>query len=417
MEKENKKEEIYIGQNEMSDIGAFGEDVEEELVEISSSLAKQICEELESGLENQQNQNHKKVKKQKFVFVQGAVILILVILVSAAFFLGLTEQGNNFLLKMGIDASGKMWDSMTGDFEENPELQEEPDDQDDVTDAEEVDTENIIWPDVPGEGRKEEYAINVLLLGEEAIGSGSGRGRTDVMLIATMNTKTNEIKLTSLMRDMLVRIPGHKENKLNAAYARGGIELLYETIALNFDIHLDGSVMVNFENFEKIIDSLGGLEVTLTESESKYLNRTNYISNPQYRTTTVGPQVLNGNQALGYARIRDRAAITGNKDDYGRTDRHRIILDAIFEKYKTKSKVELLGIMYNLLPMISTDINSDTFKYMLNTFVDMGTMEIQQLRIPADGMFRQNVSVRGMDVIIPDYNENIRTLHEFVFAE
>ena len=318
---------------------------------------------------------------------------------------------------MGIDASGKMWDSMTGDFEENPELQEEPDDQDDVTDAEEVDTENIIWPDVPGEGRKEEYAINVLLLGEEAIGSGSGRGRTDVMLIATMNTKTNEIKLTSLMRDMLVRIPGHKENKLNAAYARGGIELLYETIALNFDIHLDGSVMVNFENFEKIIDSLGGLEVTLTESESKYLNRTNYISNPQYRTTTVGPQVLNGNQALGYARIRDRAAITGNKDDYGRTDRHRIILDAIFEKYKTKSKVELLGIMYNLLPMISTDINSDTFKYMLNTFVDMGTMEIQQLRIPADGMFRQNVSVRGMDVIIPDYNENIRTLHEFVFAE
>ena len=64
MEKENKTEEIYIGQNEMSDIGAFGEDVEEELVEISSSLAKQICEELESGLENQQNQNHKKSKSK-----------------------------------------------------------------------------------------------------------------------------------------------------------------------------------------------------------------------------------------------------------------------------------------------------------------------------------------------------------------
>ena len=130
-----------------------------------------------------------------------------------------------------------------------------------------------------------------------------------------------------------------------------------------------------------------------------------------------GTQTLNGNQVLGYSRIRYRASITGYKDDYGRTDRHRIILNEIFEKYKTSSKVELVSIMYSLLPMISTDISGDTFKHMLYTFLDMGTTEVQQLRIPVDGKFRDNVSVRGMDVLIPDYNENIRILHEFVFGD
>ena len=267
------------------------------------------------------------------------------------------------------------------------------------------------------EGRQEDYAINVLLLGEEAIGSGTSRGRTDLIMIATMNTKTKELKLTSLMRDMLVRIPGYQENKLNAAYQRGGVPLLYETIALNFDIKLDGCMLVNFDNFEKIIDRLGGLEITLTAAESRYLNRTNYISKPQYRTTVEGTQILNGNQVLGYSRIRYRTSITGYRDDYGRTDRHRIILNEIFEKYKASSNMELFSIMYSLLPMISTDICGDTFKHMLNTFLEMGTMEVQQLRIPVDGKFRDNVSVRGMDVLIPDYNENIRILHEFIFGD
>ncbi|WP_408632531.1 LCP family protein [Mobilitalea sibirica] len=320
---------------------------------------------------------------------------------------------------MGIDLGGKIWATWTRDFEKEPELVEDTDrlEEDLKSDAEEIDPNTILWPELPGQGRHEDYAYNILLLGEEAIGSGSARGRTDLIIIATLNTKENSVKLTSLMRDMLVQIPGYQDNKLNSAYEKGGIPLLYETIALNFDIKLDGCVMVNFENFEKIIDRLGGLEITLTKGEAKYLNTTNYISKPQYRTVVEGKQKLNGNQVLGYSRIRKRATITGENNDYGRTDRHRIILNAIFEKYKTTSKVDLASIMFSVLPMITTDINGQNFEMLLNTFIDMGTMEIEQLRIPAEGTFTDNVKVRGMDVLIPNKVENIEILHDFIFGE
>lgn len=392
--------------------------IEEELADINTSLAEQISEELEN-IETEEEQIK---KKKKAIYIQGVVVTVLFILVATAFFLGFTEPGNDLLKKMGVNIGEAIWTARTSEFEKNPEKAEDIDEleEDDMLEDQElevVEADQILWPDVPGEGRQEDYAINVLLLGEEAIGSGTSRGRTDLIMIATMNTKTKELKLTSLMRDMLVRIPGYQENKLNAAYQRGGVPLLYETIALNFDIKLDGCMLVNFDNFEKIIDRLGGLEITLTAAESRYLNRTNYISKPQYRTTVEGTQILNGNQVLGYSRIRYRTSITGYRDDYGRTDRHRIILNEIFEKYKTSSNMELFSIMYSLLPMISTDICGDTFKHMLNTFLEMGTMEVQQLRIPVDGKFRDNVSVRGMDVLIPDYNENIRILHEFIFGD
>ncbi len=417
-----KEAEDHESIEEALDLEVMGEAIEEELVNINTSLATQICEELQAIESEEVEEEEKRKKKQKAIYIQWTVVSVLFVLVASAFFLGFTKPGNNLLIKMGVNVGGAIWDTMTGDFEENPEAGEDIDDldQDDDfegQDLEAVESDQILWPDIPGDGRQEDYVINILLLGEEAIDSGTSRGRTDLIMVATMNTKTNELKLTSLMRDMLVRIPGYQENKLNAAYQRGGVPLLYETIALNFDIQLDGCAMVNFENFERIIDNLGGLEITLTSGESRYLNRTNYISKPQYRTTVAGTQTLNGNQVLGYSRVRYRASITGYNDDYGRTDRHRIILNAIFDKYKTNSKIELASMMYSLLPMISTDISGDTFKYMLNTFIDMGTMDIEQLRIPVDGKFRDNVSVRGMDVLIPDYNENIRILHEFIFAD
>ena len=260
--------------------------IEEELVDINMSLAEQISEELENVETEEKIKKEQINKKKKAIYIQGVVVAVLFVLVATAFFLGFTEPGNDLLKKMGVNVGEVIWTSRTSEFEKNPEQMEDIDEleEDDILggeDLEAVETDQILWPDVPGEGRQEDYAINVLLLGEEAIGSGTSRGRTDLIMIATMNTKTKELKLTSLMRDMLVRIPGYQENKLNSAYQRGGVPLLYETIALNFDIKLDGCMLVNFDNFERIIDRLGGLEITLTGAESRYLNRTNYISKPQ----------------------------------------------------------------------------------------------------------------------------------------
>lgn len=391
------------------------ESIDETLNDINNSLAKQISEELESLESGEQ----KVKKKSRMMKVQIGVVIGLVVLLGFTFFLGFTKPGNQLLLKMGINIGGKIWDAWTQDFTNEPPVLVDEDyiEEDDLTsDAVEVDTDDIVWPEHEGYGRQEEGVYNILLLGEEAIGSGTSRGRTDLIIIATLNKNSKSIKLTSLMRDTLVQIPGYRENKLNSAYEKGDVELLYKTIALNFNIRLDGCILVNFENFEKIIDFMGGLEITLTSSEARYLRNTNYISNPKYRTVVEGTQLMNGNQVLGYSRIRKRKAITGNNNDYGRTDRHRIILNAIFEKNKTKSEVELATIMFKMLPMVKTDIDSKSFEKLLTTFIEMGTMEVEQLRIPADGTFTDNVKARGMDVLIPDFEKNVSILHEFIFG-
>lgn len=392
-----------------------GEDLDDTISNISESLAKQIDEELGKYDVKQD----KKKKRARTMKIQIGIVAGLLILLGLACFLSFTQPGNRLLLKMGINIGGKIWDVMTQEYTDTTDVEEDVDyieEEDLASDAEEIDPDTIEWPEHPGDGRHEDGVYNILLLGEEAIGSGNARGRTDLIIIATLNKNQKTIKLTSLMRDLLVQIPGYNDNKLNSAYEKGGIDLLYETIAKNFDICLDGSILVNFESFEKIVDILGGLEITLTASEAKYLRNTNYISDPRNRNVVEGKQLMNGNQVLGYARIRKRAAITGKNNDYGRTDRHRIILNAIFEKYKTSSKVELLSMMLKILPLVTTDINSETFEKLIDTYLEMGTMEIEQLRIPADGTFKDNVKVRGMDVLIPDLDANKKILHEFIFG-
>lgn len=391
----------------------FDENVDSELEGINLSLAEQVNKELS---DNEALPEYKKFNVKKLLI---SLSITLVVLSSLALFLVYTPQGHSLLKKI----SGKIWSLSTNKFED---VVDTPDDFDDLdltdkngenANLEEIKVEDIIFRNNNGEGRHEDYAYNILLLGEEAIGSYSSRGRTDLIIIATINTKEKSIKLTSLMRDCYVQIPGYNDNKLNSAYSKGGVELLYQTIAKNFDIRIDGCVLVNFSNFEKIIDFLGGVEIELTSSEASYLNRTNYISEMSNRKVVAGKQIMNGNQALGYSRVRYRKAITGKSDDYGRTDRHRIVLNAIFDKYKDLNNVELLTMMYKMLPMLTTDITDKEFEFLLSKYLETGAKEMQQLRIPIDGAFKDNVTIRGMDPLVLDFDKNIEALHQFIFGD
>lgn len=390
------------------------EKIEDELTGINESLAMQISTEIELSSEQL-----KKKKKLKKIYTGIGISLLSIVLIGV--FLVFTPPGNKLLLSIGVNASGALWDRLTHKFDDGTDVVEDEDfiDEDDKkSNAPELNPATISWPSNTGEGRHEDGVYNILLLGEESIGMG-GRGHTDVIVIATMNTKTKTVKLTSLMRDTYVQIPGYNDNKLNSAYAKGGLDLLYETISLNFNIKLDGCVKVGFDNFEKIIDRIGGVDITLKKVEADYLNSTNYISNKQYRNVKEGLNHFVGNQALGYARIRKISTITGKNNDYGRTDRHRIILNEIFEKCKSKSKTELATMMVDFLPMITTDIGKQNFQALLNSFMDMGlnTKKIEQLRIPVDGAFTDNIKVRGMSVVIPDLQKNINALHSFIFDD
>lgn len=261
----------------------------------------------------------------------------------------------------------------------------------------------------------EQKVVNILLIGEEAINDGKN-GRSDSMMIATLNTVEKTIKLTSLMRDMYVTIPGYRDNKLNSAYHSGGGVLLAETIEQNFGIEIDGYVRVNFDAFEKIVDKLGGVDITLTEAEAHYLNTTNYISKKKYRCVKEGLNTLNGNQALGYCRVRYKGASNGEINDFGRTYRQRTVIKTIFDKYKNQNIVNMISIANELLSYVTTNMSKSEMISYLTTAAGFGKLEMEVFRIPLDNSYEdQKIDGPGW-VLVIDFEKNKKALRDFIYA-
>lgn len=270
--------------------------------------------------------------------------------------------------------------------------------------------------------------VNVLLVGADKNNDEQDEDverRSDSMMIATLDIKHNKLKVTSLMRDMYVDIPGYGGNKLNAAYSFGGIKLLYKTLAQNFGIKLDGYVEVNFDAFVNVIDELGGVEVNLTKSEAINLRQTNYIKRRKYRSVKEGKQIFNGYQALGYCRIRHGKlqpdghypgvyTASGKGDDYGRTERQRLTIQAILKKIKQLSVEELLELAEVIMPNVKTDISKDEVYSYLVTVFRMGTTKLHQFSLPIQGAFTSQ-TIRGQECLVPDLSANKTALKKFIF--
>lgn len=270
--------------------------------------------------------------------------------------------------------------------------------------------------------------VNVLLVGADKNNDEQDENverRSDSMMIATLDVKHNKLKITSLMRDMYVEIPGYGGNKLNAAYSFGGIKLLYKTLAQNFGIKLDGYVEVNFDAFVNVIDELGGVEVNLTESEATNLRQTNYIKRRKYRNVKVGKQIFNGYQALGYCRIRHGKrqpdghypgvfTASGKGDDYGCTERQRLTIQAILKKMKQLSAQELLNLAEVIMPNVKTDISKDDIYSYLMTVFRMGTTKLNQFSLPIEGGYTSQI-IRGQQCLVPDLTTNKSALKKFIF--
>lgn len=259
---------------------------------------------------------------------------------------------------------------------------------------------------------------NILLIGEEQF---DGASNTDAMIVASLNTKDKTIKLTSLMRDLYVNIPGYRNNKLNSVFSKGGIELLYETIGNNFGINIDGYILVNFKSLEYIVNKLGGIKVTLTKNEADYLNAKNYISNKKYRNVVEGTQTMNGNQVMGYCRIRYVSTGTQN-DDFGRTQRQRLVLKSIYQKLRKMNVLKLTWFMNDILSNqnIITDISRTEFNNYFEQLVDLiGHIKIKEYRVPADGTYENQKVLLGSKkaaVLVPnDWNAIRNDINNFIY--
>ncbi|MGB8451943.1 MAG: LCP family protein [Anaerocolumna sp.] len=264
--------------------------------------------------------------------------------------------------------------------------------------------------------RHEDYVTNYLIFGIEEFG---GARNTDSMMIASINTKNDTLKLTSLLRDSYVDIQGYKANKLNSAYARGGARLLVDTIEKNYKVQIDGYVSVDFKSFEKIVDLLGGVTIELGKEEAQYLNKTNYISQKKNRNVKEGVNHLNGNQVMGYVRVRKVKTLGGVNNDYGRIVRQQRALKAIFDSYKSpKNLFKILSFTKESLGYVTTNLTQDLIEKAMADMVENKITTLDTFRIPVDGAFDAPKKYNGITYpIVLDWDKNRVELYKFIFDD
>jgi len=259
--------------------------------------------------------------------------------------------------------------------------------------------------------------LNILLIGCDAR-SRTGPSRSDSMIIMSINRKKGTLVMTSLMRDIYLRIPGRQNNRLNAAYAFGGPKLLLETIKENFQIDIAKYISVNFFSFVDIIDELGGVTVDLSDAECRsmngYIHEINDLEGWPVEDGKLyegGKGIhLNGKQALAYSRVR----YVGNAD-FERTERQRIVMDEVIKKLKSMSVAELYGILEKFLPMVTTNLTKGELFSLLLSAPAIKNYPVSESRIPAGGTYKY-MTIRKMSVLGIDFEENTRLIHSRIYG-
>ena len=315
---------------------------------VEEKLRQQVLEIMEEENSPQiKVEKDKKYKKKKHRVLRTLAMIFLSLLLIVVLAIG-TKPGRSIIYRLASKFVYSNIQKPTPEGEDNKEVinRREP-------------SKDVVY---------EDYVVNYLIFGIEKIG---GARNTDAMLIGSINTKDGKIKLTSLLRDSYVEIPGYKANKLNSAYAKGGVDLLIDTIEKNYKIPISGYAFVDFDDFEGLVDLLGGVTIELGKEEAAYLNKTNYISKKSNRNVVAGKNKLNGNQVMGYVRVRKVKTLGGANYDYGRVVRQQRALGAMFDSLmSSKNLFKILSISKEGLGYVTTDLNQKQMEKMLESVVE-----------------------------------------------
>lgn len=258
--------------------------------------------------------------------------------------------------------------------------------------------------EMPSEGaeliEKEDHIINILLIGQDTRGGGI-RSRSDSMILCTVNVKEKTLLMTSFLRDLYVDIPDHngisyQDNRLNVCYMYGGMEMLNKALEMNFGVQVDHNIEVDFSRFSAIIDTMGGVGISLTPAEAAHLGG----------GLVPGYNLLNGSQALSYSRIRYLDS------DFGRTNRQRTVMKALLEQVRYMDLSQITALIDTLFPLITTDMtNAEIVTYAVTCFPILKDLTVSTQHIPAEGAYHATY-VRGMSVLIPDFEANRKLLQD-----
>lgn len=268
-----------------------------------------------------------------------------------------------------------------------------------------INPEDIVWNNADIEVMKDKDVSNILLIGQDRR-EGQGRQRSDSMIICSLNKETNKIILTSVMRDMYVPIPGYSDNRINAAYQFGGMELLDRVLEESLGVHIDANVEVDFEGFINCMAEVGNIDMQLNEEEAKYLNDANGWN------LKAGYNSLTPEQALAFSRVR----YVGHSD-WERTDRQRRVIISAFNNVKGLSIPELISLTDRIFPNVTTDMTNSKILGYVYTVVTNKMTTIDSNRLPAEGTYTCETLRKGMEVLVPDLKANAECLKEYIYKE
>lgn len=240
---------------------------------------------------------------------------------------------------------------------------------------------------------------NIALFGVDA--PDGENGRSDSIMIATIDPVHKKLKLTSIMRDSYVNIPDRGLDKINHAYAFGGPQLAIKTINENFGLNIEDYMTVNFSSLPIIIDALGGVDITITDEEVSHIPG----------ISSAGTYTLTGDQALAYSRIR-----YAEGGDYKRTERQRTVLEGLFAKALSMPASSYVSILDTVLPYVQTNMSSSTILSIGTKALTSFEGQLEQQRFPLDG-YCEGEMIDGVYYLTFDVETTKQQFMDYIFKD
>ncbi|MGN1044111.1 MAG: LCP family protein [Acutalibacteraceae bacterium] len=257
----------------------------------------------------------------------------------------------------------------------------------------EDDSSEILTDDFGDSLINDSQILNIMLIGSDSMSTGD-HGRSDSLMILSLDIKNHKIKITSLMRDIWINIPGHGYDRLNAAYAFGGAKLTIETIEKTFGLHVDRYAIVDFEGFSNIIDTLGGIDLELTSDECIYINT---YSGDKNTLKGNGLKHLTGLQALHHSRNRNSKG-----SDYDRTSRQRNVIRAIVDKLKNANLKQITELIPTIAPLITTNFKTSEISRLATNSLTYLKYDLEEFRLPTNDNVQNETISQKMVLVIPN---------------
>lgn len=262
---------------------------------------------------------------------------------------------------------------------------------------------------------KEQYdkdVKNILLFGSDTIDPNEV-GRSDAIIIITLNYKDNDIRLSSILRDSEVYVPDYGNIKINATYSYGGVTMLMNAINDNFDLDIHDFIKVDLWSSVYLVDALGGIDIDIKdENELFYTNdilrqmRDLHPDKEILDIKKVGMNRLTGAQAVAYSRNRN------SDSDFGRTNRQRIVLEAMMSKLKSFNIYRQMNFFNTLCSQLVTNLSKEDLLALSFKSLPLLKHSIKTYHVPEDNLFYNDTSTYNLVI---DFEQQIPALHSFIW--